>query len=61
MVFLLERLCTLATVARRLEQRARRNYDCVKPMDFAVTHLLYFVFWKNYSSYEMPAFGSDPS
>lgn len=44
------------------EQRARRNYDCAKPMNFAVTHLfiLLFVFWKNYSSYEMPAFGSDP-
>lgn len=60
MVFLLKRLCTLATVARRLEQciRGRRNYYCAKPMDFALTHL--FFSWKNYSRYEMPALDSDP-
>lgn len=64
MVFLLERLCTLATLAGRLEQcmTARRNCFCAKPMDFALT----FFFsspppsWKNYSSYELPALGSGP-
>lgn len=63
MVFLLKRMCTLATVARRLEQcmRGRRNYYCAKPMDFALT-LFFFFFppWKNYSRYEMPALDSDP-
>lgn len=65
MVFLLERLCTLATLAGRLEQcmTARRNCFCAKPMDFALT---FFFFsspppsWKNYSSYELPALGSGP-
>lgn len=44
MVFLLKRICTLATVARRLEQcmRGRRNYYCAKPMDFVLTHLFFF-------------------
>lgn len=64
MVFLLERLCTLATLAGRLEQcmTARRNCFCAKPMDFALT----FFFSspppsrKNYSSYELPALGSGP-
>lgn len=44
MVFLLERLCTLATLAGRLEQcmTARRNCFCAKPMDFALTFFFFF-------------------
>lgn len=40
----MKRFCTLATVARRLEQcmRAGINYYCAKQMDFALTHLFFF-------------------
>lgn len=39
----MKRLCTLAAVARRLEQRmrARRNYYCARLMDFALMHLFF--------------------
>lgn len=61
---LLERLCTLATLAGRLEQcvRARRNYFHAKPMDFALTLFSPPLLppWKNYSSYELPALGPGP-